>query len=492
MQNSSLWINGTWQQGQGDSFTSTNPANNEVLWQGAAASNMQVDQAVTAARLAYQHWYRKSFDERLQYCKSMQSLLEKNQHTLSLAIAHEMGKPLWEANTEVTTMINKIDVSIKAYQTRTGSSQQDLQSMQLHIQHKAHGVIAIFSPFNFPAHIAHGQIIPALLAGNTIVLKPSELTPHVAIYMMQLWQQTGIPDGILNLVQGGRDTGQALVQHNDINAIFFTGSYAVAKQIHQQLAGQLEKLLVFELGGNNPMIVGTISDLEAAAYTIIQSAYITSGQRCTCARRLFIPQGKQGDDLMTQLIQMIQGIRCSHSEDEPQPFMGPVVSTAAATRIMQFQNHLAQQGAHILVAAKQADSKLPFITPALIDVSALSTKMDEECFGPLLQLQRYDTLDTAVTLANQTCYGLSSGILSDDRKQFDYYLSHSQAGLVHWNRPLSGNHSAAPFGGIKCSGNYHPAGFYMADACAYPVSSLISDHLTLPENITPGIEVTHV
>ena len=488
MHNTKLMINGQWIEGQGEFLTSTNPATNEVIWQGSIANEDQVNKAVLAARQAFLKWKSLSFKQRLSYIETMRTVISDNQNLIAQTICAEMGKPLWEATTEVTSMINKVDIAVKAYHERTGKKQQTILPSKLSIQHKPHGVIAIFSPFNFPAHMAHGQIVPALLAGNTLVLKPSELTPSVAALMLQLWEQSDLPKGVLNLVQGGQLVGQTLAQHSNINALFFTGSYTVGKQLHKLFAGYPEKLLVLEMGGNNPLIISQVNDLKAAAYMTIQSAYITSGQRCTCARRLLVAQGDQGDAFLNQLIAMIKTLRVDHGNAEPAPFMGPLVTQSAAEKVMKIQTQLRQQGAVLLHEAQQRDPTLAFVTPGLIDVTSVKKLNDEECFGPLLQLQRYQTLGDAVLLANRTKFGLTSGLLSDDPLEFEYFFQHSEAGLVNWNQPLSGARGEAPFGGIKCSGNFHPNGSYTADTCAYPVSSSFSENLQLPKRLTPGFK----
>ena len=488
MQQGQLWINGQWINGQGSPFQSINPSNNEVIWEGCAAAPEQIAQAIQAARQAFNPWHKTPLEKRIQYCQKMRDLIVNQQDNLSLAIAMEMGKPLWEANTEVSAMITKVESAIIAYRERTGFSEKLLaNNVQLKIQHKAHGVIAIFSPFNFPAHIAHGQIVSTLLAGNTLILKPSDLTPKVAELMMHLWQQTGIPDGVINLTQGGVNTGQALASHYDLNGLFFTGSYTVGRELHRQFAGHPNKLLVLEMGGNNPLIVGEVNDLPSAAYTTIQSAYITSGQRCSCARRLLVPDTTQGNYFIEALLEMIKTIAVNASDHQPPPFMGPMVSRKAATKIMETQAQWKQQGAKAFVSSIQPDPHYAFVTPGLIDMTTVQNPDDTECFGPLLQVYRYQQFEEAIQLANQTQYGLSAGVLSDNPQHYDRFLMESRAGLVNWNRPLSGASSEAPFGGIGFSGNFHPCGYYTADACAYPVSSMMSKNLTLPETLTPGI-----
>lgn len=295
-----LWINGDWITGQGASRVKRNPVSGEVLWQGNDADAAQVEQACRAARAAFPRWARLSLAERQVVVERFAGLLERNKGELTAIIARETGKPRWEAATEVTAMINKIAISIKAYHARTGEQRSEMPDGAASLRHRPHGVLAVFGPYNFPGHLPNGHIVPALLAGNTIIFKPSELTPWSGEAVMRLWQQAGLPPGVLNLVQGGRETGQALSALEDLDGLLFTGSANTGYQLHRQLSGQPEKILALEMGGNNPLIIDEVADIDAAVHLTIQSAFVTAGQRCTCARRLLLKSGAQGDAFLAR------------------------------------------------------------------------------------------------------------------------------------------------------------------------------------------------
>ncbi|ELU02299.1 hypothetical protein CAPTEDRAFT_127656, partial [Capitella teleta] len=277
-----LFINGEWLKANGKPFSSENPGTGNALWQGASATAEQVDQAIKAARKASHQWAFRSFSERESIVKAFANELEQNKDSLSEIIARETGKPLWEAKTEAAAMAGKIAISIKAYHERTGTIENSMPVGKAVIRHKPHGVVAVFGPYNFPGHLPNGHIVPALLAGNTVVFKPSELTPAVAEYTAKLWQQAGLPEGVLNLLQGEKETGIALAGHPGLDGLFFTGSSNTGKMIHQQYGGQPGKILALEMGGNNPLIVTEMSDTKAVVHDTIHSAFITAGQRCTC------------------------------------------------------------------------------------------------------------------------------------------------------------------------------------------------------------------
>ena len=481
-----LFINGQWLAGQGDLFKSLNPAEGSVVWQGNAATAEQVDAAVMAARNAFESWADLSIDDRIAQVRRFAEVLDANREELARTIAFETGKPLWETRTEVGAMIGKAEISIKAYNDRTGSRESDMAGARAALRHKPHGVVAVFGPYNFPGHLPNGHIIPALLAGNTVVLKPSELTPMTAELMVKYWEEAGLPAGVVNLVQGEVATGIALSNHDQIDGLFFTGSSNTGHLLHKQFAGQPDKILALEMGGNNPLVIGEISDIKAAVHETIQSAYITSGQRCTCARRMFVPTGEQGDQFIAQLISAIKQIRVGAQEDDV--FMGSLISEAAADGMVAAQKALVDQGATSLVELTKVKEGCGFVTPGLIDVTAIDMA-DEEHFGPLLKVYRYDDFDAAITEANNTRYGLSAGLFSDSEDQYNHFYRRIRAGIVNWNKQLTGASSAAPFGGIGASGNHRASAFYAADYCAYPVAGLEADALALPANLSPGLSL---
>lgn len=481
------YIAGQWQPGQGESLQSLDPVSQAVLWQGQGATAAQVEAAVSAARGAFSLWAAHSLDGRIAVLERFAACLKSRADEVARAIGEEAGKPLWEAATEVNSMVGKVAISIQSYRERTGEKSGPLGDATAVLRHKPHGVVAVFGPYNFPGHLPNGHIVPALLAGNCVLFKPSELTPKVAELTVQCWIEAGLPEGVLNLLQGGRETGVALAGHPGIDGLFFTGSSRTGNLLHAQFAGRPDKILALEMGGNNPLIVDQVADVDAAVYTIVQSAFISAGQRCTCARRLLVPQGQWGDALLARLVQVAGQLRVGRFDEQPAPFMGSVISLQAAAQLMQAQQDLLAGGATALLAMTQPQASSALLTPGILDVSAVAERPDEEFFGPLLQVIRYDSFESAIAEANATAYGLAAGLLSDSRARFEQFWLHSRAGIVNWNKPLTGAASTAPFGGIGASGNHRASAYYAADYCAYPVAGLESESLTLPATLTPGV-----
>lgn len=484
------FINGQWLAGQGHDVTSLNPARNEVIWQGKTASPEQVEQAISSARTAFETWSIIGFDERVRIVTKFAELLGENKEALANTIAQETGKPRWETLGEVGAMVGKINISLNAYQERTGTVENPMPGAKAFIRHKPHGVVAVFGPYNFPGHLPNGHIVPALIAGNTIVFKPSELTPKVAEEMLKIWQAAGLPAGVINLVQGEIETGKALAANKMIDGLFFTGSSTTGHLLHEQFGGQPGKILALEMGGNNPLIVKDVTDITAVVHDIIQSAFVTTGQRCTCARRLFIEKGEQGDAIMAKLIEATKALTIGYYDDEEQPFIGSMISEKAALSLVSAQQKLLDLGATSLLELKHLEANTGFISPGIIDVTDIVADVpDEEYFGPLLKVYRYTDFDEAINEGNNTGFGLSAGLLSDSEELYNHFFTRIRAGIVNWNKPITGASSAAPFGGIGASGNHRASAFYAADYCAYPIASVEAEKVSLPANLSPGIKL---
>ena len=486
----SLFINGGWTAGQGPAFQSIEPSSNTVVWAGNAASADDVDDAISAARQAFYEWSQVDYAERERIVVAFGELLKAEAETLGRVIAEETGKALWEARGEAGSMAGKIALSIRALTQRSATTENDMPGAKAVLRHRPHGVVAVFGPYNFPGHLPNGHIVPALLAGNTVVFKPSEMTPRVAEFTVQLWEKAGVPAGVLNLVQGEVETGKALASHANIDGLFFTGSSATGARLHEQFAGQPDKILALEMGGNNPMVIEEVANMDGAVHDIVQSAFITTGQRCTCARRLLVPVGEWGDALLARLLEVTAKIRVGRFDAEPQPFMGAMISAAAAAGMVAAQQELIELGAEALLAMTQPDTELGFVTPGIVDVSnILDSLPDEEHFGPLLKVIRYQDFDEAVEEANNTRFGLSAGLISDSEPQYQRFLGRIRAGIVNLNRPTTGASSAAPFGGVGASGNHRPSAYYAADYVSYPVASMEAEALALPATLPAGIRL---
>lgn len=468
-------------------FQSHNPATGQLIWEGLEADAKEIDLAFEKAAHALKLWASLPLQKRMDHLLKYKIFLSQMRDFIAETISIETGKPLWESETEVSAMINKIDISIEAYEARCPEMKHQQASLLSITRHKPHGVVAVFGPYNFPGHLPNGHIVPALLAGNTLVFKPSELTPLVGELLYKCLTDSGLPPGVFNLVQGGAKTGQLVAAHPRLDGLFFTGSWQTGKILLEKFASQPEKILALEMGGNNPLVFYKVKNVEAAAYFTLQSAFLSSGQRCTCARRLIVVEGKNSQNFIHSLIEQVKGITIGPYFQRPEPFMGPLISEKAALKILEAQDRLISLGAVPIMSMIQLKPKSGFITPGLLDTTSLEHKPDEEYFGPLLQLIRVPTFEQAIAEANRTAYGLIAGLFSDHAEYYQQFYQEVKAGVINWNTQLTGASSSAPFGGIGRSGNFRPSAFYAADYCAYPVASLEAEQLKMPEKKSPGL-----
>jgi succinylglutamic semialdehyde dehydrogenase len=450
------------------SLTSIEPATGETLWTGEEGDP---DAEVAAARAAWAGWASRSLSYRVETLRRFANVTRGRIDPFADLIARETGKPLWEARTEVEAVVGKVDISISAYAERT--SQRRLEGAlgaRVAVRHKPHGVLAVLGPYNFPAHLPNGHIIPALIAGNAIVFKPSEKTPAVGEYLVQLYHEAGVPEGIVRCVQGGPATGKALAANPGIDGLLFTGSARAGGALHRQFAETPHKMLALEMGGNNPLVVWSARDVQAAAAMTVQSAYLSAGQRCTAARRLIVEDG-QHQELIDTIVKLIDRLIVDHPHANPVPFMGPVIDREAADHLQDAFIDLTGKGGRAIRRLDRKSGDLPFLTPALIDVTEIERRPDEEMFGPILQVIRVKDFDAALAEANATRYGLAASLIGGSPELYDRFWASIRAGVVNWNKPTNGAPSTAPFGGIGLSGNHRPSAYYAADYCAYPVTS---------------------
>lgn len=482
------WIANRWVPGGGDLFESSDPSTQQTLWSGNQGSAADVDAAYAAARNARESWDLVPLEERIGICREFAKVVKEEATTFAELISRETGKPLWESKTEAGGVAGKIELAVDAIESRRWDTEVEMPGAKAIVRYRPHGVLAVLGPFNLPAHLPNGHIVPAILAGNTVVFKPSEMTPAIGQFMIDLWSRTSLPAGVINLVQGGRETGGHLVAHPELDGLLFTGSSNAGIHFLDHFARQPEKIVALELGGNNPLIVDDINDVKGAAYQTILSAYITAGQRCTCARRLIVVDGDEANQLIDELQTMIAGVTAGLYSDDPEPFLGTVISAASAGVICQAQDKLVEQGGKILVELRRDERSPALLHPGLIDVSQISERADHEWFGPLLQVIRVKDFDAAIAEANRTRYGLAAGLLSDDEEKYERFLRRSRAGIINWNRQTTGASGRLPFGGVGHSGNHRPSGYFACDYCSYPVASLESDKVTLPEKPMTGIK----
>jgi succinylglutamic semialdehyde dehydrogenase len=449
-------------------LVSTEPATAEELWSGEVGDAAA---EVEAARAGWPEWASQSLSFRTETLRRFGNVVRRKEAEFAELIARETGKPFWEARTEVAAVINKVDISITAYSERTPTRRLEAAlGNKIAVRHKPHGVLAVLGPYNFPAHLPNGHIVPALLAGNAVVFKPSEKTPAVGELLVQCFHEAGVPEGALRLLIGGPEEGRALAGERGIDGLLFTGSARAGLSLHRQFADMPQKILALELGGNNPLVMWDIKHVEDAAVIAVQSAYLSAGQRCTAARRLIVEDGKEAP-ILEAITALIDRLAVDHPMADPQPFMGPVIDIAAADHLQEQWMGLMMKGGKPIRRLDRPFEERPYLTPALIDVTDVKDRPDEELFGPVLQLIRVKDFDAAIDEANNTRFGLAASLIGGTPAMYDSFWANVRAGVINWNKPTNGAPSTAPFGGVGLSGNHRPSAFYAADYAAYPVTS---------------------
>ncbi len=457
-----------------EKLQSFEPATGQLLWEGEPGN---VDAEVERARLGWPQWAAKPISVRVETMRRFVNVVRAHQEVMADLIARETGKPLWDARTEVSSLISRVDVHIVAYSERTSQRRLDgAMGTRQTVRHKPHGVLAVIGPYNFPADVPAGHIIPALIAGNGVVFKPSEKTPATGEMLVELLHQSGIPEEVIRLVSGGPAQGKELVQHPNVNGVLFTGSARTGIAINRALGAHPEKIVALEMGGNNPAVVWDTPDIPTAASLVVQSAFSSAGQRCTSARRLIIKRSL-AEPMVAELRHLVDRLIVDHPHADPQPFMGPVIDNDAADGLTESFMTLMSMGGKPLVHMRRPHGDLPFVSPPIIDVTPMEERPDVELFGPLLQIIQVDDFNEAIHEANATRYGLSASLIGGSPEQYDLFWANVRAGAINWNATTFGIGGRAPFGGIGVSGNHRSSGFYAADFCAYPVTSSETEQL---------------
>jgi len=452
-------------------------------------SAAQVDDAVVAARAAFPAFRRLGEPARRELLFAYQSKLKEHRELLALTIAREVGKPLWEAKTEVDAMIAKVDLSLGDGARFTAN--ETLETLPGEIRHAPLGVLAVIGPFNFPGHLPNGQIVPALLTGNTVVHKPSEKTPCTATLMARCMHEAGIPPGAFNVVQGDGRIGAQLSEHAGIDGVLFTGSVAVGRRIAQANAPRPDRLIALELGGKNVSIALDDCDLERTARAIVFAAFITAGQRCTATSRLFVTQAI-APRLIARIAELTRALRIGYVL-EPDVFMGPVIAESARDALLAAQAKARLNGFESVVtgAALRVDHQHGFyVRPSIVRAESAELEVpgytDTELFGPDLAVHVVREEGEALELAGRSRFGLTAGVFTASREAFERAVDHLRVGVVCWNRPTAGASGRLPFGGVQDSGNHRPAGILAGLTCTYPLGLMLTPPDDAPIASWPG------
>jgi succinylglutamic semialdehyde dehydrogenase len=452
-----------------------------------------IDEACAAAKKAYPAWATLPQSERKNYLLRLKELFDSHADQMAEIIGRDTGKPLWEALTEAKALSAKIDITLNHSLNLVSEERvpNALPQVEGVIRHRSRGVMAVVGPFNFPAHLPNGHIIPALIAGNTVVFKPSEQTPAVGQFYAELFEKAQFPKGVFNLVQGDGAAGGRLVANEHVDGILFTGSYEVGLKIKQETLTHYWKILALEMGGKNATIVWDDADMDKALYETLVGAYMTAGQRCSCTSRIIL-HPKIAEEFTERFYLAAKKLSIGHWSENH--FMGPLVNAAAVEKYIRFQEIANRENCESLMRGKALDLKHKgyYVTPSIhlvkkFDLNSVYQK--SEIFGPNVAIYQTDNFDEAMSIVNSTGYGLVMALFSKNKSLYEEALFKARVGLLNWNRTTNGSSSKLPFGGMGKSGNDRPSAHYAIQYCTIPVGSLEDMTSFDPTKILPGVNL---
>jgi len=473
-------------------IVSHDPARPGTVVGRARVDPAAVGHAVRAARGAFPGWSALTMDERAERLRAWSAACARSVERIAGLITRETGKILPESRQEAQLLSDKVAVTLEE-RVRGRIADHDVAGTGTRSNRctwRPYGVMAVIGPFNFPAHLPNGHWVPALLAGNTVVFKPSEKAPATGALMAELMAEAGMPEGVFNLVQGRGDAAAALVAHEGVDGILFTGSWPVGRRILEANLDRPGRMVALEMGGSNPAVVMDDADLRQAVIECVRCAFLSSGQRCTCTRRVVVHRAV-ADRFIAAFVAAARSITVGPGDAVPVPFMGPVISREAREAVLAFQRECAARGEDVLLESRALPGEGWFITPGVLQARRFERATDREVFGPVVRISAADGLDDAIEQANATEFGLAASVFTRSEGVVQAAMARLRAGCINVNCGTAGASGKLPFGGLGRSGNLRPAGAAMIDACAYPVASMaepgdaavIPPGLTVPERI---------
>lgn len=447
------------------------------LWE-ARVSYAHVEKVLDSAQKGFEVWRKTTLEEREKLLKKYQEIVRGKKEEIARALSLEVGKPYWEALTEASALDSKVSVTLSDSLARVRKStiKDVMPKIDGHTLYKPLGPVFVIGPFNFPCHLANGQILSALLTGNSVIFKPSEKTIYSAQLMVECLAEAGFPAGVVNFINGTGATAGKITSDPRIKGVFFTGSRGVGMKILENTWKDLDKLVALELGGKNTTILHHDTKISHALPELLRAAFLTTGQRCTSTSMILVHR-KIEAEFIAEFKKVTQRIRVGHPLEKPDPFMGPLIDEAAVKLYFDFCKAGVNEGAQEILAPRHLETgkRGHYVSPSIHYAKSpdLSGKfIQEEVFGPNCYFVPYDDIEEAIRIANSTKYGLAASVFTQDSAVFDLCLRDIDSGLINLNRSTVGATARLPFGGVKNSGNHRPAAVSMVDHCVHAVAAL--------------------
>ena len=434
-----------------------------------------IEKACLIGKESFPLWHQTPQQQRIEKLFKLKDIFRKRERELAVVISRETGKPLWESVGEAKSLSNKVDVTLKAslklMQNKTVKTLDGKKAGK--IFYKGHGLIAIIGPFNFPMHLAHGGILPALALGNSVLFKPSEKTPASGQLLAECYHELNLPKGVFQMIHGDGKIASAICKNKSIDGIFFTGSFQTGQKIKESVLKDYWKLLALEMGGKNSAIIWDYSNLDSVVKEILKGSFWTAGQRCTSTSRIIVNK-KIADQFLPALIENTKNISVGFWKDNP--FMGPLIDKKSVDRFFHYQSFLSEKENVKTLLKGQGIKNLNgwYVTPGLYKM-----KLDKKCpfqkeetFTPQVAVYEVETIEEALQIVNHSGYGLALSLFTDSHALQKKVFYGTKTGLFYINRSTCGASPYLPFGGQGRSGNNRPAGSFTVYSSGFPVTLL--------------------
>lgn len=444
----------------------------DLIFHWSKQNSAPIDLAFQKGKSAYLAWAKLSLSARAKKLQPLKQIIKNQISELAQIISRETGKPLWESEGEAKALIGKIDFVLKEGLARI--KEQNIAKAQGRIRFKSRGLLVVIGPFNFPMHLPFGQILPALLAGNTVLFKPSEKTPASGQKLAECFHKLKLPAGTFQMIQGGAKIAKQLCSHKKGDGVLFTGSFEVGQKIKESLIKDHSKILALEMGGYNSALIWDNKNLEQALKETLKGCFWTAGQRCSSTSQIIVHK-KIAKEFIKKFIPLAKKITVDHWSKNP--FMGALIDKSSVQRFFALQKEIQKLNGTILLKGEQLQNKKGhYVRPGIYKMkfnpsSSFGTK---ETFSPQVIIYETEDLDEALQMINHSGYGLSLSLFSEDKKVREEVFYRAKVGLINYNLSSIGASSFLPFGGLGKSGNDRPAGAFAIDFCVTPLAEKIN------------------
>jgi aldehyde dehydrogenase (NAD+) len=488
------YVNGRWIAPTAKTFASTNPARlSETIGVFPLGTKADADEAVAAARSVFPAWRRTSRILRAELFDRLAQLVKRETDNLATLMARECGKVVTECRAEVVEGLHMIQYVFGTGRMPMGDVlSSEIAEKDAFMRRKPWGVAAVITPWNFPFAVPLWMLGPSLVEGNTVVFKPSEDTPAIGQRIVELFEEAGFPPGVINLVHGEAEAGEALVRNPGVNCVLFTGSYEVGRRIAEISAGFHDRIVASETGSKSAVIVAEDAKLDLAVTSGIISAFKTSGQRCVSAGRILVHE-KLIDAYAERYVAVAKRLKIGDPLD-PNNFTGPVINKTAMDKIERYNALSKEEGAQILMQGARIAERTDgcFLSPHIYRIKhgPKVRCIREEVFGPHLALIPFKDNEDAVRTYNDTDYGLSLAIITESYRTMRYFRDECEYGMGYVNLPCIGAEVHLPFGGVKKSGNGHPSAAGLIEAVTHKTAWTVNhaEEVKMAQGLTTEVK----